>query len=121
MEITANVLRERHIDVVWKIGIDAENPATLRPFRCRVEMSDLTRSMHTRIGAAGANGFDWLVGNDGDCLLNTILHADTRALPLPANVVAAVVLNTDCDAHCESNVLDGDWMTKTRRSEPGRS
>jgi len=62
-------------------------------------MRDLAGRVDAGIGAPGADGFDRVVGDAGQRLLEPLLDADATRLALPAIVPATVVLDADGDAH----------------------
>jgi hypothetical protein len=53
--------------------------------------------MHTRIGPAGADRFDLVIGDSAQCLFQRRLDAIGRRLLLPAAVGRAIVLEADRD------------------------
>ena len=64
--------------------------------------------MNARIGAACAQGGDFLGGEFFEGFFQFVLDGEARALALPALVVLTVVGDAQSDSHCKVSVLAGD-------------
>ena len=64
--------------------------------------------MNARIGAACAQGGDFLGGEFFEGLFQFILDGEARALALPALIGLTVVGDAQSDSHCKVSVLAGD-------------
>ena len=98
MEAVINRLGPDDTDIVRKMAVGAEYPAAVTAFARCVEMHNLSGRMYARIGTAGTDHFDALVGDDFQRVFDAFLHPDTRALALPAVVRRTVVLKAQSDA-----------------------
>jgi hypothetical protein len=61
VEVVSDRLRPRYADIVWKVAIGAEQPATITAFAARIEMDNLASRVHPGIGSAGTYDIDGLV------------------------------------------------------------
>ena len=87
------------VDVIGEIAVRAEQPTAIGPLAARVEMRDLTRSMHAGVRAPGAVSYDSLVGNNAQSLFDALLNATPVLLMLPAIVGGTVVFDADGKSH----------------------
>ena len=79
-----DVVRQQRIQVVAEIFRIGD--------RCfRVEMDDVERGVHSRVGAPGAYGFDRATEQCAEALLQGLLHGRGVGLDLPAVVCLAEV------------------------------
>jgi len=84
----------KHIDVVWQVGIAAEDPRPRRPPGSGIEMHDLLEGVHAGIRAPRAVDGDRTIGDPGQRLLETGLHgAQAAGLHLPTVKAGSVVLD----------------------------
>ena len=104
MKLVVDVLRPAHIDIVRKVGVGTEQPATICATCPGVEMNGLCDRVNAGIGSASAGCLDRFVCHLRQCVFNDGLDADTVTLALPAVIRCAVVLDTECDT--KSFVLD---------------
>ena len=62
-------------------------------------MHHLATSVHTSVRAAGTNDSYRMIGDDAQCIFNTLLNRCCMALPLPAKKISAIVFNSKCITH----------------------
>lgn len=92
-----------HIDIVGKITIRTEQPASRRSLARRIKMDDLPGCMHAGVRATRTAYVDGVVGNLLQCIFNTRLYTVARALSLPAVVRRAVVLDAQSNTHMQDS------------------
>ena len=115
MEIIGDRQRPAHAHLRRQAAGDAEHPAARVAHGMAVEMHDLAGRMHAGIGAAGADRFDRMAGDERqrllerglDRLLAFALGLAVLAQPLPATEAAAVVFDTEGMASRRRDVSDG--------------
>jgi hypothetical protein len=93
MELVCYRLRPANRDIVRQIGVRAQQPTPLGSFAIGIKVHHLAGSVHTGIGAAGANNFDGFVSNATERGLYVFLNTVACALPLPAVIRGSVVLD----------------------------
>jgi hypothetical protein len=93
MKLIGYRLRPGNSDIVREIGVRTQQPTTLGPFAIGLKMHHLAGSVHTGIGAAGANYFDGFVSNATERGFYVFLNTVACALPLPAVIRGSVVLD----------------------------
>jgi len=71
-------------------------------------VNHLHQTMNACIGAACAQGSDFLGGEFFEGFFQFVLDGEARALALPALIGLAVVGDTQSDSHCKVLVLAGD-------------
>src|SRR6185295_40451 len=97
-----------HGDVGWQIGVDTEQPLTLRARGGSFEVGYLMQRVNASIGSPGAMDVHGLTGYLTHCSGKHAFDAAAGLLDLPADEIGAVVLETQCDS----------WHT--RKSEASR-
>jgi hypothetical protein len=93
MEFIGYRLRPGNSNIVREVGVRTQQPTTLRSFAIGFKMHHLAGSVHTGIGAAGANNVDGFVGNTTERGFYVFLNTVAGALPLPAVIRGSVVLD----------------------------
>lgn len=78
--------------------IDSSNPGLQRTRSLRVEMHDLRNRMHAGVGPSRADRVDRLLRDRAQRLLEFVLQSQTIGLRLPADALAAVVVQSKREA-----------------------
>lgn len=88
-----------HTDIARQVCVATKNPGSGNTTGCGIEVNDLMRRMHITIRAPSAHHFNRMIGHTGKRRLQHFLHGrQTAFLRLPAVILRAVVLQTECDA-----------------------
>jgi hypothetical protein len=99
VEIFRYAARPQHRDRFWKESIDPAHPRAIGPLGGRVEMDHLPARVHSAVGPAGAGHRYGLARNLRKRGLERVLHGVAGGLRLPALERAAVVFESECNAH----------------------
>ena len=108
-----------------RIGMDERIEPLLkpegRPVALEVDMSDLSQSMHARVGAPGAMRGRVLAGHGEDRSFQRLLDRKAVRLPLPADERAAVIFEDELEArHLEPGQRRREERRRSLRREPHR-
>ena len=99
MEGVGHGLRPLHGDVGRQEAVCAAHPRERLALHLGVEVHDLHEPVHARIGAAGADGGDGLVGEAREGGFEVVLDGAARRLALPAVVSLSEVADAECPPH----------------------
>ncbi len=99
MEFVIDQLGPGHIDIVRKITIRTEYPASLATRILGIEVNNLARRVNTRVRPPGAGHSHGSISDQCKGFFDELLYAQTGCLALPAVIRGAVVLNAERDAN----------------------
>ena len=88
-----------HVDVIGKIAVRPEQPATRTSFAACIKVDYLARCVHARVGSTRADDLYRFIGDQCECFFETLLYAQSGFLPLPAVITRAVVFDAGRDAN----------------------